>query len=400
MSSNHFLAEQHQLDDEAVGSLTALGWCAPSHGPEAEPDEGSANFYADLQRTRADQLAVMTVRALRDVFGVIHPSFLTGDLDESGTGGDRPATEDGPEEALAVRPRGREHLRALVDEALVPVVGRIPEHDQDDDIPVSSGTGLVWVRVLPDAPAIHLFTILVQDVTDLDRAAFEVAVLNRDQRFFTFVLVEDAVMVHLYLPAFPFAPLHLRIMLGRLSEMRDSLDEDLAVRVGGRRPFEPSTEAEADEEADEEGDAEADADRGHRVDLLHPALVTILELELESLGSVDPVLAASICEMDRDLVLSLIAWSRRGEAGLRTDLALAAEAGESETEADRCRQELQRACRTTHLLRGALRVVVEDRASAQPGHAYDVPGAANRRGRASDVPLPGLDDGEQPLWDQ
>ncbi|MEP7089640.1 MAG: hypothetical protein ABI776_05965 [Nocardioidaceae bacterium] len=388
VSSNHVLAGRHRLDADAVALLGSLGWSGPGHGP----DEGSSNFWADLPLSHADQLAAMTVRALREVFGVTHPAFLTGDLDEQRPGDDLPADDRTPQEPLAVRPEDRDHLRQLVDQALVPVVGHDPEHDEDDDVPVRAGQGLIWVRVMRDAPVVQLFTSLVEDITDLERAAFEVAVLNREQRFFTFVVVDEAVVVHHYLPAFPFAPLHLRIMLTQLSEMGDSVIDDLVVRVGGRRSFEPSTQVPCDV------DPTGTEDPAGTEDPMHPALVTILELEHAATGSVDPVLAASICEMDRALVLALIAWVGRRVTECRATLAQASGSGEPGADADHARRELRRSLRTTHLLRQALHVVVEDRASRQPGHDAD-PLGAPRRGRGHDVPLPGLDDGEQPLWE-
>lgn len=387
VSSNAYLADEQQLDDEQVAALVALGWNAPTYSPDEEADSGSTNFYLDAERKQADRLAVLTVRALRDVFGVAHPAFLSSDeLATSDAPAPGPA-DDHVEEALATDPDDRDHLRSLVDAALVPVFGGLPEHDSDDDVPVVSGSGLVWVRVLEDAPVVQLFSALVCDVRDRERAAFEVAVLNRDVQFLKFILVEDTVMAYLYIPALPFAPLHLRAMLDLMCKMVDRIDDDLVTRVGGRRAFEtPVADAEAEE-------AEAPT---------HPALQTLIELDAASPDSIDPELAAAICDMDRLLVLQLISWNSEQEVAWRHTRDEAVLDGDPDDVADACEEQMRRAERLTNLLRRALRVVVEREAGRSPEpSAYDgVRGRRPSRRRARDEALPGLDSGEPGLFDQ
>src|SRR5690606_29844770 len=127
------------------------------------------------------------------------------------------------------------HLLEMVDEALTPVFGHVPEHDDDGDIPVVTGSALVFVRVLEQTPTIELFTVVVDGIEHLDRAAFEVNVLNRDARFLQYVLVEDRVLAYLHIPAYPFVPHHLRGLLAMMSKVIDDVDDDLAARVGGHR---------------------------------------------------------------------------------------------------------------------------------------------------------------------
>ena len=176
------------------------------------------------------------------------------------------------DEPLATNPDDADHLRALVDAALVPLFGGLPEHDSDDDVPVANGSGLVWVRVLESAPVVQLFSALVYDVTDLERAAFEVAVLNRDVQFLKFMLLEDTVMAYLYVPALPFAPLHLRAMLDLMCRTLNRIDQDLATRVGGPLAFGSETPEESEHEPDLDEAA-------------HPALQTLIEIDAEAPGS-------------------------------------------------------------------------------------------------------------------
>jgi hypothetical protein len=80
----------------------------------------------------------------------------------------------------------------------------------------------------------------------------------------------------------------LRKMTDGLSRVAD----DLVMRLGGRRW--------TDDDVAEAEDAEP------RAAGMHPALLTLLHLEAEEPGSVDPETAAAICDDDRELVLRLL----------------------------------------------------------------------------------------------
>jgi hypothetical protein len=418
VSSNEYLADAVRLDASGSHMIAGLGWHEPTTDKDDEdPGEGSANFFLDVERSNADRLAVMTTRALRDVFGVAHPAFLTaGGLDEAAEPELGIPSGPGPSEVdveqPAVFPRDRDHLAELVDRALTPFFGNAPLHDEDDDIPVVNGSALVFVRVADQIPAIQLFCCVVHGVTDADSAAFEVAVLNRDQAFLKFVLVEDRVMAHLWLPAYPFAPEHLRAMLAIMSQTVDAVDDDLARRVGGHRTFEPGEAAGGYDEGRSPDAAEldrdlaleqpADVDAEDQTDAIHPAMMTLLELDADAPGTLTPELAASVCAMNRELILELIAWNSQQELAWRRARDRALLEADSD-EAAVCEQEVRHAEATVNLLRRALRLVVEQ----QLGHDLEDLGyavarrRAPRRRRQRDSTLPGLDTSEEPgLFDE
>jgi len=235
VSGNHYLHDAHRLDKEARQRLTEIGWSRP------KSKHGLFNFLAEVDQSHADQLAVMAVTALHEVFGVTHPAFLMGDVRiGEDLGLPNADTVELPDEPLATTPVGREHLDQLVDQALVPFLGQVPNRDDDGDIPVVNGTAVVFLRILPHAPLIKIWAEVSVEVSELDRAKFEVEVLNRERPLAKFVLVDDRIVAQVHLPAVPFVPEHLRQMLAMMCELADEVDDDLAVRVSGRRFLEPS----------------------------------------------------------------------------------------------------------------------------------------------------------------
>lgn len=389
VSSNAYLVAEHRLDAGGEAALVGIGFQEPTVAAGEQEGRGSANFFADVPVGEADRLAVMTVQALRDVFGVAHPAFLAAAGLEEDPEVPPPPSEPALEldEPASVMPDSAEHLRELVDRALTPLFGASPEHDDDGDIPVPWGSSLVYVRVDDDAPVVELFSCVADGVTDLQRAAFEVNVLNRDARFVKFTLVADRVMARIHLPAWPFVPEHLRSMLTGMSAKLDDIDEDLVARVGGTRaiedvPDEPGLDDLEDGGADREpGDgpgvdqpAAETADHGRRSGSARGdhdvALLTLLQLDAETVGSVDPELAASVCGFDKALVVRMLGDTGRQEVawGDARDRALAT--GDT-AEARACAHELHAWERTTALLRRALRLIVETQLGRTTSGATD-----------------------------
>lgn len=363
VSGNGYLASEYQLDAREEQVLAQQGW--------TEPD-GSRNYYVQLPTSDGDRLAVMTVRALRDVFDVPHPAFLaTHDVEAAerlGLTGAPDDVEPENDEPLAVIPESAEHLQQLVDDALTPLFGHPPVRDEDGDIAVPYNSTLVFVRVYEDEPLVDIFGSVVTGVTDLDAARVEVGILNRDIKFIKFLVMGDRVLAQLQIPSYPFAPQVLRNMLQFMSQALDSLDDDLALRTGGR----PAIDTEAPGRDEEDDGAEAIGPSGAEAETrgttgdesdLHPALLTILQLDPEGRGALDPDEVADICDRDRELILALLHQCGREEISWRDAAEAAVLAGDDE-EAAACEHELAAWEQTTQLLRRALRRVARGRRRA------------------------------------
>jgi len=99
--SNVYLAAGSELDQEQERALEGMGF----HRPEAEDwSEGETNFWLDLEPREADRAAVMVVRALREVYGVLHPVYLdAGGLEPEGAV--RPLPPEPVQRATSTHPR-------------------------------------------------------------------------------------------------------------------------------------------------------------------------------------------------------------------------------------------------------------------------------------------------------
>jgi hypothetical protein len=401
VASNHVLMEPRELDEEGERALEELGYDAPTYGPDDEADAGSLNFHADLPQSAADRLAVMSVRALRDVFGVAHPALLTGDLADGSAAPVEPAAAERADEPVASYPHGgHEELMALVDRALTPYFGHEPRHDDDGDIPVDLGDTVMFVRVHASVPVVELFACVATDVQDLERAAFEINVLNRDVRFVKFRLVGDSILADLQLPAWPFAPEHLRTMVAVMTETLQQVESDLVARVCGRPVLGGDEDADDVDPDEVEGD-EVEVERGGvGVRRWRSAERVLVQLHAESPGSVTPEVAASVCGDDVETILDLIAheesqkvaWRRsRDEARAAGDTG-GVEAGDAEVAYSR---------HTISLLRRALRVVVE-RQAAREDEAVRPPTPSRRSRRHPPrmrrVPDPTLEEVDPEMW--
>ncbi|MGZ5422796.1 MAG: T3SS (YopN, CesT) and YbjN peptide-binding chaperone 1 [Aeromicrobium sp.] len=348
-SSNEFLDVAFQLSADDEQALEDAGWNAPA------PDDphGSPNYFVDLDLEFADQAAAMAVVALRDVFGLAHPTFLDANAwNEEGPVvfdvGREVFDEPDDELPLAVMPADRDELCDLVDRTLAAGFGSPPIKDDDGDIPVRAGSALVFVRVEEAVPIIEIFTPLVRGVTNRTRAAEVLSDLNKDKSFVKFHLNDDYVIAKIQLPAMPFVPQHLSDMLALMSEIADDIDSKLAEELGGRLPF---------FQDDGESTSRRSSGPNGEEDDLPRELQTLLELDADGTGALSAAEVAKICGHDRDKILAFIRkcseqeieWSKAYESAL----------GEGDRdEAAACEHEGNAWAATVHMLRAALRVVV------------------------------------------
>lgn len=233
--SNHYLVATWALTGQAADELTALGFSAPTYAPDETADSGSSNFFIDVPRDESDDLCWMTVAALRDVYGVPHPSLLEaeGVVDPAPDETVDAAQDDhecDPEAIEARLPSGPDELQELVDATMERSLGHPPHKDGDGDIPISTDDSVVWVSVNKSTPAVDVWGIAFGSVTDRDLALHEVAVLNRDHAEVKFVLRDGCIIAQLRVNGLPFVGAHLQQAVDTVCTTVDRAKADLTPR--------------------------------------------------------------------------------------------------------------------------------------------------------------------------
>lgn len=239
--SNTYLDPAYALELEGYDAMIGLGWCPPTYFEDQEPDAGSANFWLDVETRDADRVAWMAVAAIREVYGCVHPAFLSlrglhEDECEPLVRDEVAGDAEDAEEELIVFPTDRDDLvehvvravHVLLDEAEVKV-------DSDGDVPIRVGDSVVFVRVLEKSPVVDVFAHLVTEPEQGGRLAVELDILNRRHRLAKFYLEGDTVVMRHRLVAAPFVPAQLRVVLDVMLDDVDEIASNLVQRVGGRR---------------------------------------------------------------------------------------------------------------------------------------------------------------------
>lgn len=247
-ASNYHLDHRFALGAAQAAQLEQLGWLPPTVVAGETPDAGSTNFFVDLGLPGdADRLAGLLVAAVRDVFGVPDPSFLVvSGFGENG----RLETAELPFGLTVVEPDEAEvevdvdltvaatddadELRDLVEATLADLLDVEISYDEDGDMPLPTGSTVVFVRVEEDCPSIRLFAPLVLGVRWTPRVGSALNDLNQRIDYAKVIYQGGAVIAAVQLWAMPFAPALLRQAVVGMRELVDGLDHQLQEQVGGR----------------------------------------------------------------------------------------------------------------------------------------------------------------------
>ena len=242
-AGNANLGADRQLGPEQVQAMTDLGWHPPDEQPARSPEDGQGtpaarDFWVEGSQEEAEQLAAVSVAALRDVYGVPHPVFLAPDQLDEVLRGPTPVEQPGGPPVLAggqVTVQGQ--LDDLVDAELTRLYGHPPIRDSEGDVAIRVGSTMIFLRTSPDGQEVVLFSAVVHDLAGRSRAAEVLNDLNVAARWVKFQLIRDRVFVTFSVLARPFVPEHLRQAVRILSEVADGIDEELATKLDGRTTF-------------------------------------------------------------------------------------------------------------------------------------------------------------------
>ncbi|WP_107771065.1 TY-Chap domain-containing protein [Nocardioides sediminis] len=348
--SNVYLADELALDVSQDGMLKHLGFAEP----EAAELPGATNYWTDLEQREADRAAVMMVRALREVYAVVHPTYLVsaGLSDEQRVEASRGIVppmprrgEPDPDEPMS--PQSPDQVREAVELAVGGLYDELPAWDEDGDLPLDTKRGVVWVTVGSQTPRVLLHAPLVSDVVDEERALLEVNLLNRREFGLTFSVQDGHIRVTRELDVRVVVPAQLGMEMERLVTQVDVWASDLVDRVGGRCMNDQTTRQPAGLPASRPTDGR-----------FATAYGVMVELERAQRGSVGPATMARIFENDTGLLLKAVRINEQRRREMRSKVREARDQGRSKAEqVARARQEYLR--ELTARMRAALRLLVD-----------------------------------------
>ncbi len=229
---NTHLPEPHRLDVTAVTQMTTIGWSAPS-------DSHDGNFSQQWPAPPPyDEVARLAVHTFVHVFGAPHPAFLryAAGRREDNAPVDLPVLELARERDAGLAeemPDG--DLHAQVDWAVGQWLGTSDvKHDKDGDIPIRSGSAIVFVRVYDSPPLVEVFSPVLAAVSDTPDLLRRANTLTAQLPLVRFAVVNATLVASLQVFGEPFTPEHLQTALDLVGELADRLDDELAEQFGGR----------------------------------------------------------------------------------------------------------------------------------------------------------------------
>lgn len=282
--SNVYLADECLLDDDQEAALGDMGFQQPNAWSWVD---GDTNFWLDVDRREADRVAVMVVRALREVYGVLHPIYLDAEGLEPAREGGKPLppkpVRPEPDVHEVVRPTSVEEVRAFIDAAVAGLYDEAPEWDDDGDLLLPTEEQQVWILLHKTIPRVLISCLLVEDVTDQEAALAEVNQLNRTEFGLTFFLVDGRISVTREVGLDVATPATFLVEVQRLLTQVDGWATDLEKKLS----------AVTKEPKRRDGRFEA-------------AYAVMAELERDQRGSVGPATMARVYGNDTGLLLKAI----------------------------------------------------------------------------------------------
>ncbi|MCX5045335.1 hypothetical protein OG921_19395 [Aldersonia sp. NBC_00410] len=232
--ANQFLHPVYRLDEERREQLTALGWEPPNPGPN-----GSSSYHLDRTRNRSDELAAMTVRVLRELWGVPHPTLLDSVTGGRGTTPAFALRDPGPvpefDFGQAVQPSSRRHLQMLVERTMRQALGHEPHLVEDGMIELDAAFGPLWIAAARHEPVVEISTLLDRKIEDEERAAAEVLALGLRLPA-DWLVDESGIVVTARVDGSPFVPRHLVNALHDFYAAMHELDAHLPPTLGDSSP--------------------------------------------------------------------------------------------------------------------------------------------------------------------
>jgi hypothetical protein len=255
--SNSLLPPEHRLSRTVIGELVALGWSPP--GVLASGDE---RFGLKLAPERADRMAAIVTRTLRDGYGTPHPAFLVYSTDPStveapALGAARPLSADGDGDGGAGLGKAELDGLPLIEKVATVIAAMLNTSadtlplDKDGDIGIRSGSAMVFVRVRDNPPLVDVFSPVLTEVNANEKLYVKLAELTHRMPIGRLYCNSNTVWASVPVFGRDFQASHLMLAVQVMTGLADELDDRLHGEFGGKRFFVDTDRAQTPETGDD-----------------------------------------------------------------------------------------------------------------------------------------------------
>ncbi|WP_433372400.1 T3SS (YopN, CesT) and YbjN peptide-binding chaperone 1 [Actinoplanes sp. CA-142083] len=251
---NAGLPEGYRMDRAAVADLVALGWSPP--GVLAGSGD---SFGLRSSQDKANSLATVVSRTLRDVYGAPHPAFLVylvhdeedepietaplatarhepgldlDDLDDLDADGELTAALASAAEDVPLE----ERVRTVVATMTKTEVDQL-QVDTDGDIGIRAGSAMVFVRVRENPPLVDVFSPILTEVEPTEELYVKLSELTNRMPIGRLYCAKDTVWASIPVFGRNFQATHLMLAVQVMTGLADELDDRLHGEFGGKRFF-------------------------------------------------------------------------------------------------------------------------------------------------------------------
>ena len=237
--SNHFLAENEQLNTQQMSDLLDAGWLAPTKSPQMPSDgdqHGSPNYFLDLPAAvNFDAVASLAVKTFTEILRVLHPAYLQYFAFDNVDG----KVIALPELGLKVADRTPQgDTRDLLLDAMKKTTG-IPslDFDADNDIGVGFGSAFLYVGLINKGQHIKMFSIILCDVRESHDLYVRLNEMNSKDSLVRFIFRNRTVVCSAEIRANPFIKDHFEEAFWWFSQVADDMGQTLKSDFGGQVAF-------------------------------------------------------------------------------------------------------------------------------------------------------------------
>ncbi|MGV9671500.1 TY-Chap domain-containing protein [Gordonia sp. NPDC003504] len=314
---------------EQIWGLGVLGWTRT----------GDHHFRSTATRDDADDLAARVIATFREVWDVLHPTFL-----------DDPhaAPREWAREVVTIA-HNHSDLRAMVHEALESMSGRPVVVDPDGDIPMPTGETSSWLRILTDRPTVEFFGTVVDSAADLGRAYEFIATSTLPFTGIKLIMHDRCMVAVLTVEVSAFSRQNLAAGIAQWLNFMDFGRAQIQAALAGDDTIPADTGSLTG------GSGSADTD-GTLLDAdLPEALIRLIELDSEQCP-LEPEQVAAICDHDATAILDHLGIAEE-QYMIWTHAADDAAIAGADSREGECRAEWEAWAATARQLRAALRVI-------------------------------------------